>query len=576
MKIHLLSPLTISKIATGEVIDRPLSVVKELLENAIDANATEININMQRGGRSLIYVSDNGTGIDGDDLLLAVTRHATSKIKEDDISNILHMGFRGEALASIATAGRLHLTTRTANSDQGLNIKLDDGIINPTSVTINPAPHNIGTTVEVKDLFCFMPNRLRFLKSEISEIVACTELINSLAIVHHNIKFTLTHNNKSILEILDGHDLESRISGVLGSEFIDNTVHFDTGEHYNEIHRIRLHGYISIPTNNRTIKNKILTFVNKRLIKDSFLNKLVRVAYFNTLPEGISPTVVLFLEMPHKCVDVNIHPHKSEVRFSDERIIRDIIINSIRDSIRKVKTTSTIPQKIIQKTVENTLQPAPLPFDILNDCQIQTVAYTSKIPNIKSSKKFSEGFLGTPKFQIGDKYIVAENINGLILVDQHAAHERIVLESINKDKLIVQNLIMPLTCNFGCIQNTLLMSISEDLKIIGITLSSNGGTKILVHSIPLLPGNIDINDLLQDIISDIDGYLEIFKSHQDKFLTKVACYSSIRAGRKLNIVEMEELLRLIEKTDFGSQCIHGRPTYIELSTQSLDKLFERV
>ncbi len=593
MRINLLSPLTISKIATGEVVDRPLSVVKELLENAIDAKATEININIQRGGRSLIYVSDNGVGIDQDDLLLAVTRHATSKVKEDDISNILYMGFRGEALASIATAGRLHLTTRTANSDKGWNIKLDDGISpilsDLSSISINPAPHNVGTTVEVKDLFCFMPNRIRFLKPETSEMVACTELINSLAIVHHNIKFTLTHNDKSILEILYDDDIERRISAVLGSEFIENTVHFDTGENYNEINRIRLYGYISIPTNNRSSQNKILTFVNKRLVKDNFLNKLVRAAYFNTLPEGVFPTVILFLEMPNKCVDVNIHPNKSEVRFSDERIIREIIINSIRDSIRKAKTTSKIPQRIIQKTVEEKLQPTLLPFSQLSDFykqethqqpsykQEQTHTTTIQtVSNVSPSKEISDGFLGIPKFQIGTKYVIAENINGLILVDQHAAHERIVLEKINKDKLTIQKLIIPLAVDFGHTENALLMSMSENLKEIGITLTSDDHANVLIHSIPSLPGNIDIISLLKDIISDIDGYLETFKLHQDKILTKIACHSSIRAGRKLNIEEMESLLRLIEKTDFASQCIHGRPTYIELSIQYLDKLFERL
>ncbi len=574
-----MTPVTISKIATGEVVDRPLSVVKELIENSIDANATEINLKISRGGRSLISISDNGVGIDKEDMLLAVTRHATSKLIEDDITNILHMGFRGEALASIATAARLHLTSRTLNSEKGWAIKLDDGPEAFDRASLAPTSHNAGTTVEVFDLFCFMPNRIRFLKPEASEVVACTELVNSLAIVHPQIKFSFNHNDKSIIEMSHSDNIERRIEEILGNEFIENAVYFDTGENYREINRIRLYGYVSVPTNNRSSNAKILTFINKRLVKDNFLNKLVRVSYFNTLPEGITPSVVLFFEMPVKCVDVNIHPNKSEVRFSDEKLIREIVINSIRDAIRNAKTTTKIPQKIIQKSVEELRQPSQLhlhsEFKMEPQRDINNNAVKLEDNPIIKTQQISNGYLGSAKFQIGHKYVISENERGFVIVDQHAAHERIVLERINKEDFGIQKLLISLKIDFGFAATELLMSISEDLKKIGITITSDSSSAILVHSIPLLPGNIDIELFLHDIVNDSEGHIEILRNHQDKFLTKIACYSSIRAGRKLALAEMDELLRLIEKTDFASQCIHGRPTYVELSMQYLDRLFER-
>ena len=580
MQIRKLSEITINKIATGEVVDRPLSVVKELVENSIDAGATEIYINMNRGGRSLISVSDNGVGISKDDLPLAVTRHATSKIMEDDISNIVYMGFRGEALASMATAARLNITSRVTEAMQGWNIKLDNGYDSLKDIDISPAPHSIGTTIEVRDLFCFMPNRVRFLKPENTEVVACAELINSLAIVHQKVKFSLIHNDKSIIDMSCSNNLEERISEVWNADFIKNSVYFETRD--SGVNKIELYGYVSLPTNNRSSNSKILTFVNKRLVNDNFLNKLVRVAYFNTLPEGLSPSVILFLQMPIKWVDVNIHPNKSEVRFSDERMIREVVINSIRDAIRNVKTAT--PQQSFQKisadTLNNTTQ---LPFQLhhtsLHD---RTTMYDRQIgeetQNVSNNqpRKLSDRYLGIPKFQIAAKYVVAENANGMIVVDQHAAHERIILENINKKEFKLQNLLIPLSIDFGRAKNELLMSIADVLQNIGIEIQSEDCSYIIIHSVMSFPGNIDIVSLLEDIVTDTEAYLEILNSHKDIILKKIACYSSIRAGRKLNLMEMDGLLRLIEKTDFASQCIHGRPTYLELSTQHLDKLFERI
>lgn len=557
MKIRLLSDSVINKIATGEVIDRPLSVVKELIENSIDAGATEIHVNLYRGGRSLISVTDNGCGIDKEDLLLAVTRHATSKLF-DDITQTHYMGFRGEALASMITASRVKLISRTRDQ-QGWQIILENGSLQD-EIHITPASHNIGTTVEIRDLFCFIPNRLRFLKPESTEIAACSQFINSIALAYPHIQFSCISNNKDILNILFS---KNRIQTILGEEFLNNANFFDTGENYKDLHRMRLYGYVSIPTYNRTTHNKIFTFVNKRLVKDSFLNKLIRVAYFNTLPEGIHPSVVLFLEMPVECVDVNIHPNKSEVRFSDERIIRDIIIHSIRDTIKSTKTITPT----IKNLTQDTIKPLQLVFNNDNSSLCER-----NVQNF-STLCHSE-YLGNAKFQLYNQYIIAENAKGMVLIDQHAAHERIVLEKLQSMKIHCQNLLIPISISLEQAKIDLIMSIASDLQRVGFHITTND-CMLFVHSIPLLPGNFDVLLFLQDVVNDTNLYMQILASHQTKILQKIACYSSIRAGRKMNIQEMNALLRLIETTNFSSQCVHGRPTYIELSMNYLNKLFER-
>jgi DNA mismatch repair protein MutL len=552
MKIQILSEATVNKIATGEVIDRPLSAVKELVENSIDANATDISIRLERGGRTLISVSDNGTGIDKDNLRLAITPHATSKLPDEDITNIRYMGFRGEALAAIATAGRLKISSKIENSADAWMIEGNDFEIKPTS-------HGKGTTVDICDLFCFIPNRIRFLKPESSEVLACKNLIGAFALAHPNIKFQLIHNNKEIFNCR-GNILDE----ILGDDFAGNAIEFDSGDYYKDISLIRLKGSLSIPTYNRTSNNKIFTFVNKRFVRDNFLNKLIKQAYFNTLPNGIFPSVVLFIELPPQCIDVNIHPNKSEVRFSDERLVRDIVINSIRDTIGRKKSNSNK-----YDTINKNVVAAKLPLQLkLED--VETNNGEIRETTISSGEKH----LGRAILQIADKYILAQKGDNLVIVDQHGSHERIVLETINKSNFQIQNFLFPIEYDFGKGANEVIISLSHELIKIGIKVEFNN--KIFIYSVPALPGNIDIVALLKDIVENHLLWQEIFKNHLDQILKKVACYSSIRAGRKLNLEEMNRLLRLIETTDFSQQCIHGRPTYFELDIATIDKLFERI
>ena len=522
MTIKILRDITINKIAAGEVVDRPLSVVKELVENSIDAGATEITVRLDRGGRTLISVQDNGDGIARDELGLALTRHATSKLDDDDLDNILHMGFRGEALASIATAARVSITSRHRDSDEAWRIKLDDGLKMSSSIPVVvqplPASHHQGTTVDVKDLFCFMLNRVRFLKSEQIEVSACAELLHGFAIAHHDVAIHMLHNDRTVFEVKNAHDenaLQERVYNVLGEEFAKNSIYFDSRaeNETSQENKTRLYGYLSVPTHNRSKTSKIFTFVNKRLVKDNFLNKLIRAAYFNTLPQGYHPAVVLFLDVPVKSVDVNIHPSKAEVKFSDETLIRGMIIQTIRNAIGKAKTSTIVSDAIVRdiqnsnrdeiqntQNLDSTASPnknfeqPDLNFahsreknvffnveDVSNKQSSTTDPMEFEKDFIKeqwknvevsiSSKLITNNELGKALFQLGLKYIIAVNDKGLVVVDQHAVHERIVLQQKyyeerqysheGKDALYEnsmpeipkQNLLVPITFDFGRANN---------------------------------------------------------------------------------------------------------------------------
>ena len=547
--IKLLSNSTINKIAAGEVIDRPFAVVKELIENSLDAASTTIHISMKRGGRTEITVNDDGCGIRSEELQLAISRHTTSKLYDEDINNILYMGFRGEALAAIATAGKVSLTSRTHDSHCGYSIDVVDNLIS----LAQPKAHNVGTTVTVQNLFYSLPNRLRFLKSEMFETISCTELIKAFAIAYPNIKFTFEHNDKLIIDTIH-NTLEQRVGMILGNDFLENSLYFDTGINYKYLHNIKLCGYIAIPTHNRTKQYTNFTYVNKRLVKDKLLNKLIKAAYSNTIPDNIQPSVVLFLDLPIQCVDVNIHPNKSEVRFNDENIIRDIVIQTIKDILYNTKTTNKIPQKIVQ----DHNQYKQLNFDTLSD------------NNHDRNNTLNSVYLGIPQFQLNAQYVIAENTKGIVIIDQHAAHERIVLEQLNKEKISIQYLAIPITIT----HNDLLLSLADSLQAVGINITTDDMT-IYIHSIPALPGGLDVVSLIDDILADPIQISETINNYTNQILRKIACHSSIRAGRELNFEEMNNLLRLIENTAFSSQCVHGRPTYIELPRNYLDKMFER-
>jgi DNA mismatch repair protein MutL len=549
MKIKILTPTTVNKIAAGEVIERPLSVVKELVENSLDAKPSSISITLERGGRNFISVTDDGMGINQEDLALAFIRHATSKLLEEDLRNINYLGFRGEALAAILTAAKVQVKSRIKGGSSAYGLAFDEGFFydkDPEIVSFGE-----GTKFEVRDLFGFMPNKLRFLKSEQAEIIAINNMIEAFALCYPNLSFSLIHNQKNIINFTKETNLEERLYTIMGSDFFENSIFFDSSNEGG-----RIFGYLSLPNYNRSKRNKKITFVNKRLIQDSFLQKLIATAYGNSLPEGLSPSLVLFLEVPNKNLEVNIHPNKKAVAFEKENLIRDLVISSIRNSIESSKSSKKSSNKLTEL-----LQPT-LPFDLLSD---------KELPQNNNLKK---GDLGLAQFQIDNKYIVSQKDNSIIIIDQHAAHERIVLENMKKNKVIKEKLLSPIEMLFQELELNLLLTFQEELDQMGIEITKKDN-KLIISSLPLITGDLDLAALFQDLLLNPDDFKKIILEKQNKVLGKISCYSSIRAGRKLTLEEMNKILRLIENTSFGSSCIHGRPSYFELRLDQLNRIFER-
>jgi DNA mismatch repair protein MutL len=547
MKIKILTPATVNKIAAGEVIDRPLSVLKELVENSLDAEATNITIQFERGGRNLISVADDGQGIIQEDLNLAFMRHATSKLPEEDLSSIKSLGFRGEALASILAAAKVKIKSRVRGGQDAYGLTFEEGFLHDKEPEL--IAYGDGTKVEVWDLFSFMPNKLRFLKSEQAELLSAIQMIEALSLAYPETSFTFFNKNKPLLDFRQEESLEERIEKVMGQDFMENAIFFEEEKEIGKIF-----GYLSIPSYNRKKANKSIIFVNKRLVKDPFLQKIIRAAYQNSLPDTLLPSSVIFIEVPSKSLEVNVHPTKSLVLFEKESLIRDLVIHSMRKGLEASKTSNNITENFLQA-----FQPL-LPFDFLSD------------QSVSNNNKLQRGYLGLAQFQLDNKYIFAANNDTIIIVDQHAAHERIVLENMKKNKVLSEKLLIPLEFNFSYEEIEVLLTLQQPLLELGIEISSQDN-KLLVLSYPLLLGGFDLEAFFYDLILDHDDL--VFNNKISKIFAKLSCYSSIRAGKKLNQEEMNALLRLIEETNLGSHCLHGRPTYVEIKLNQLDRIFER-
>jgi DNA mismatch repair protein MutL len=547
MKIKILTPATVNKIAAGEVIDRPLSVLKELVENSLDAEATTINIQFERGGRNLISVADDGQGIIKEDLNLAFMRHATSKLPEEDLSNIQSLGFRGEALASIVAAAKVKVKSRVRGAQDAYGLAFEEGFLHDKEPAL--IAYGEGTKVEVWDLFAFMPNKLRFLKSEQAELLSAIQMIEALSLAYPQTSFDFVNKNKNLLDFRQAESLEERIEKVMGQDFMENAIFFEEEKEVGKIF-----GYLSIPSYNRKKANKSIIFVNKRLVKDPFLQKIIRAAYQNSLPDTLLPSAVIFIEVPSNSLEVNVHPTKSLVLFEKENLMRDLVIHAIRGGLESSKTSSNFTEKFLQA-----FQPH-LPFDFLSD------------QAVPKNNKLQRGELGLAQFQLDNKYIFAANNDTIIIVDQHAAHERIVLENMKNNKVLSEKLLIPLEFNFSYEEIEVLLTLRQSLLELGIEISSQDN-KLLVLSYPLLLGGLDLEAFFYDLILDHDDLIS--NNKVSKIFAKLSCYSSIRAGKKLNQEEMNALLRLIEETNLGSHCLHGRPTYLEIKLHQLDKIFER-
>ncbi|OJH31583.1 DNA mismatch repair protein MutL [Wolbachia endosymbiont of Armadillidium vulgare] len=602
MAIILLDMKTINRIAAGEVVERPASVVKELVENAIDAGSSEIEIKIESGGRNLITVMDNGSGIEKNNLKLAFTRHATSKLSDSELIEIKYLGFRGEALPSIAAVSRIKLSSKANGADEAWSISYEGG---EKIGEVTPCSLLKGTHIEVRDLFFVTPNRLKFLKTERAETQNIIDIVNNLAMINYSIGFTLTSENKKLLKYAKHASLFSRLCEV-EKEFQDNSLEINEEED-----GIKLTGHICRPTVNRGKSDMVHTFVNGRPIKDNLLVGAIRYAYHDFIPSDRYPFAALHLEIPYDQVDVNVHPNKSEVRFQNKRLMYEIVRRGlIKILSTRIGTSDIIPAcgPIISTTESFDTQKefyerkiSPFENQLMRE-------FTSPNVEVKSLSEHSKSFdytgmqkslpqagtivlereqtdliedypLGFAHCQVYNTYIIAEVKDKLIIVDQHAAHERLVYECLKKKSSIKrQKLLLPETVKINNRAGMEMIEIYKDkLFEMGFDIEIKSENKVIVKEVPAILGAIDVKEMLIDVVdrlTEIEDTLPI-EDKVNKILATIACRGSIRAGRKMKLEEMNELLRQMEKTPHSGQCNHGRPTYIEVKLSDIEKLFER-
>lgn len=629
-RIQKLNSLLANQIAAGEVIERPSSVVKELIENSLDAGATEIDIDIEQGGMRLMRIRDNGSGIHRDDLLLAVSRHATSKIQHvDDLEKIRTLGFRGEALASICSVSRFTLGSAQENGN-GWQIYIEGINENPE---ISPVAHPLGTTIEIRDLFFNTPARRKFLRSEKTEFDHIDEVVKRIALSSFPISITLTHNKRLIRQYRKAEqdkERTARLTALCGSPFVEHAIKIEA-----QGSNLKLWGWVGLPTFSRSQADLQYFYVNGRVVRDKLLNHAVRNAYRDVLYHDRYPAFVLFLEIAPQQVDVNVHPTKHEVRFRESRFVYDFIRHSIHDALSNIcpgqekhapthmrvpeskapsanKSLGSFnspvsPQKVQEQMTlykalheekpltvmlgsewqEETQSPSTSPSASLAVTKAQPTQNAS-FPVIEKSSAAEKQHqhdhhdsLGYAIAQFRDIYILAENSEGLIIVDMHAAHERILYERLKEEivahKIPVQTLFIPLSITLREKEADYLEEHQDLFQQWGWGIERIAKENIIVREVPQLLANLDLKQFIQDVASDLITQDKSTR-HEDlmnKILGTLACRAAVHAKRRLSIAEMDALLRNMEKTKHSNQCNHGRPTWMQLSLQDLDKLFLR-
>jgi DNA mismatch repair protein MutL len=597
MSIRLLPPNLVNQIAAGEVVERPSSVVKELVENALDAGARRIDVTLRDGGRALIAVADDGHGMDRDTLALAVERHATSKLPDDDLVHINQFGFRGEALPAIGAVGRLAITTRQHGAEHGWRLSVEGGTKSP----IEPAPTNPGTRVELRDLFYAVPARLKFLKSARSELNAVTEIVERLAMAHPEVAFSLTDDERNILRLhAETTDLieaaESarlkRLSAVMGRDFAENAAPVEA---IRDGHRIT--GFAGLPTLNRATASMQYLFVNGRPVKDRLLVGAIRGAYQDFLARDRHPLAVLFVDCPPEDVDVNVHPAKAEVRFRDAALVRGLIVGGIRHALTGAghRASTTVATATLQgfssppmpgyhamprggASVSHLAAQAVAAFAPLDPELARPSMRAEAAPETTSLRDYP---LGVARAQLHGTYVVAQTADGIVIVDQHAAHERLVYERM-KEALAAtgiarQALLIPEVVELDQPAAERLLSRAAEFEELGLVIESFGPATVVVREVPALLGTTDVHGLLRDLadeLAEFDSALSL-KERLEHVCGTMACHGSVRAGRQLNQAEMDALLRQMEATPHSGQCNHGRPTYVELKLADIERLFGR-
>ena len=613
-KIKQLDNRLANQIAAGEVVERPASVVKELLENALDAGATVITVDVDEGGVKRIRITDNGVGIEGEDLPLALARHATSKIASiDDLEAVATLGFRGEALASIASVSKLSVTSNASDNPSRGQVARCEG--REMEVTLSPAAHPRGTTLEIRDLFYNTPARRKFLRTERTELARVEEVVKRTALARPDVSFVLSHNGKALHRLTAGmteHDLQRRVIGICGESFARESVVIDR-----VAHGLSLRGWVGLPTFSRSQADLQYFFVNGRVVKDKVITHAVRQAYRDVLYGGRHPAYVLFLELDANRVDVNVHPTKHEVRFRDSRSVHGFVFSTLGRALADVRPADMANRANIDQVAEsqplgNQFQQVSMGLEIprgtdslsepagnansFNEAPRQPTVFspagsdTGAISAGMSAVSSASGAplqgndvppLGFAMAHLHGTYIVAQNTDGMVLVDAHAAHERITYERLKAARanasIASQPLLVPMPIKLTTAEMGAYEEFSDLFSQLGLVIDAASDDTVLIREIPVILARDNAVNLLRDVLGDLAevGHSDRLSARMDEILATMACHGSVRANRPLSIAEMNALLRDMEVTENSGQCNHGRPTWVQLGHDELDKLFLR-
>jgi DNA mismatch repair protein MutL len=624
-RIHLLSPRLANQIAAGEVVERPANIVKELVENALDAGASRIDIDAEQGGIKLLRIRDDGFGIDKDDLALALSRHATSKIITlDDLEAVGSLGFRGEALASISSVTRLTLTSHARDAEEAWSVSVEG---RDMQASVSPAAHPVGTTVEVRDLFFNTPARRKFLRTEKTEFSHLEEYVKRLALSRYDVAFSLRHNGRTIHQLRPaerGIEKEKRVASLLSAEFIDSAVHIET-----EAAGLSLQGWVGLPTFSRSQADMQYFFVNGRVVRDKLVVHAIKQAYRDVLYHGRHPAFVLYLTLDPKLVDVNVHPTKHEVRFRDGRLVHDFLFRTLHRALGDVRPedrlAGTTPGSLSGDITSAPLTQQPAPATGLQAGEFQGQNRLDWQPSAASTVSAGAGMsapwsaapvsrdavseqlsayqqmsqplatvpqelpqsdsdmppLGFAIAQLHGIYILAQNALGMVVVDMHAAHERITYErlkvAVDAQGVQSQPLLVPVSLAVSEREADAAEQHADEFRQLGVELARVGPESVLVRQIPVLLQQANVAQLVTDMLSDLmeHGASDRILAHRNELLGTMACHGSVRANRRLTIPEMNALLRDMEATERSGQCNHGRPTWTQMTMAELDKLFLR-